>query len=193
LQIPRLRQWRELRGLTQKELAAESGVSTRSIAGYEAGAAARPNTARKLAEALNIEVADFLAEYEAPIVSAPPSPEQQELFNGLEEDLRTWRWEAEDFIKDNKPLLDEESLTVVVSTKLAQRAAKRLTEVTEKFDEASQDENFPLTELNDLDNARQMLIEFTQEVIANHKRRYGEPERMNELQVVVDNTRRGVA
>ena len=87
MQIPRLRQWREFRGLTQKDLAAESGVSVRSIAGYEAGAGIRPNTARKLAEALNIEVADFFREPESPKVSAPSS--QQLTLNGeLEEERR---------------------------------------------------------------------------------------------------------
>jgi transcriptional regulator with XRE-family HTH domain len=84
LQVPRLRQWREFRGLTQKDLAAVSGVSVRAIAGYEAAAGIRPNTARKLAEALDIEVADFFAtrEPESPLVHAPPS--QEKLFdNGL--------------------------------------------------------------------------------------------------------------
>jgi transcriptional regulator with XRE-family HTH domain len=81
LQIPRLRQWREFRGLTQKDLAAAAGVSVRAIAGYEAGAGIRPNTARKLAEALDIEVADFFAtrEPESPLLHAPPS--QEKLFN----------------------------------------------------------------------------------------------------------------
>jgi transcriptional regulator with XRE-family HTH domain len=87
LQIPQLRQWREYRGLTQRELAAESGVSPRSIAGYEAGGGARPNTARKLAQALNIEVADFFEEPVAPKAQAPPSPEQPPL-NGFEEEGR---------------------------------------------------------------------------------------------------------
>jgi transcriptional regulator with XRE-family HTH domain len=104
LHIPQLRQWREYRGLTQRELAAASGVSLRSIAGYETGAGVRPNTARKLAEALNVEVADFFREPVTPKVPAPPSPEQPPL-NGFEEEQRAsalsehfdlWRagWEA---------------------------------------------------------------------------------------------------
>jgi transcriptional regulator with XRE-family HTH domain len=81
LQIPRLRQWREFRGLTQKDLAATSGVSVRSIAGYEAGAGIRVTTARKLAKALDIEVADFYAvrEPQSPLAQAPSS--QAKLFN----------------------------------------------------------------------------------------------------------------
>jgi transcriptional regulator with XRE-family HTH domain len=60
VQIPRLREARELQGLTQKELANASGVSVRSVAGYERGASVRPNTARKLAEALEMKVADLV-------------------------------------------------------------------------------------------------------------------------------------
>src|SRR5215217_4317284 len=94
VQIPRLREWRELQGWTQKNLAQESGVSTRSIAGYEAGASARPGTARKLAEALGVEVVDLVLT--SGKAEAPPSPEQPS-FNGLLEQerrlgyQRSWR------------------------------------------------------------------------------------------------------
>jgi transcriptional regulator with XRE-family HTH domain len=60
VQIPNLREVRELQGLTQKELADVSNVSLRSVAGYESGARVRPNTARKLAKALDVEVAELV-------------------------------------------------------------------------------------------------------------------------------------
>jgi transcriptional regulator with XRE-family HTH domain len=63
VQIPKLRQWREARALTQEELAEKAGVSARSVAGYEAGAGARPGTVRNLAAALDIEVMDLLEDY----------------------------------------------------------------------------------------------------------------------------------
>jgi transcriptional regulator with XRE-family HTH domain len=56
VQIPNLRKLRESHGLTQKELADVSGVSLRSVASYEGGAHVRPNTARKLASALETTV-----------------------------------------------------------------------------------------------------------------------------------------
>lgn len=87
MQIPNLRELRELHGLTQKELADTSGVSLRSVAGYEGGAQVRPNTARKLAQALNVEVADLVGVESYPKAEAPPSPEQPN-FNGLLEEER---------------------------------------------------------------------------------------------------------
>ena len=76
VQIPRLREWREARALTQVELADLADVSSRSVAGYEAGAGARPPTVRKLAEVLNVEIADLLGEAEHPKDSAPKSPRE---------------------------------------------------------------------------------------------------------------------
>lgn len=60
MKVPRLRQHRERRGLTQQELANAAGVGRRSIAGWELGGGIRPNSARKLAEALAVEITDLL-------------------------------------------------------------------------------------------------------------------------------------
>jgi transcriptional regulator with XRE-family HTH domain len=90
VQISNLREWRERRALTQEELAEQAGVSARSVAGYEAGAGARPGTVRKLAAALDISVEDLLGKAEA-----PPSLEPT-LFNGmLEEERRGYQSIAE--------------------------------------------------------------------------------------------------
>jgi transcriptional regulator with XRE-family HTH domain len=96
VQIPRLREWRERRALTQVELAESAGVSERSVAGYEAGSGARPPTVRRLAQALSIEVTDLYGDPEHPLGEAPPS--QEKLFNNgvLEEERRaryqrSWR------------------------------------------------------------------------------------------------------
>jgi hypothetical protein len=78
------------------------------VAGYEAGAGARPPTVRKLASALGVEVAELRGDAEHPLGEAPPSSTQPPL-NGFEEErrfpsLRSWidfagrtadRWEAE--------------------------------------------------------------------------------------------------
>ena len=80
MQIPRLKEWREARALTQVELAELADVSSRSVAGYEAGAGARPPTVRKLAEALGVEVGDLRGDPEHPLAEALPL--QERLFNG---------------------------------------------------------------------------------------------------------------
>jgi transcriptional regulator with XRE-family HTH domain len=76
VQIPKLREWRKARALTQVELAKLAEISARSVAGYEAGAGARPPTVRKLAEALNVEIADLIEEADYPKGGAPESPRQ---------------------------------------------------------------------------------------------------------------------
>ncbi len=73
VQIPRLREWRNTRALTQVELAERAGVSSRSVASYEAGAGARPPTVRRLAEALGVEVTDLMPEAGRPKVLRPRS------------------------------------------------------------------------------------------------------------------------
>ena len=111
MQIPNLRETRELHGLTQRELADVSGVSLRSIAGYEGGAHVRPNTARKLALALNVEVADLAGAPSSPKAQAPPSPEQPS-FNGLlEEERRTaiYQHAWHDYITEEANRIDAEA------------------------------------------------------------------------------------
>lgn len=62
MQLPRLREWRERRGLTQQELADAVGVARDSISKWETlSRGAYPSTARKLAEALYIPVEDLTA------------------------------------------------------------------------------------------------------------------------------------
>jgi putative transcriptional regulator len=61
LRLPRLKEVRELHGWSQKKLAEESGVSRDSISNYETGHRdAWPATAKKLADALDVEIADLL-------------------------------------------------------------------------------------------------------------------------------------
>jgi len=60
LQLPRLKEVRELHGWSQAKLAEESDVSRDSISNYETGQReAWPATAKKLADALHVEIADL--------------------------------------------------------------------------------------------------------------------------------------
>jgi DNA-binding XRE family transcriptional regulator len=67
-----LRRIRRMRGLSQLDLAALSGVSQYTITEVETGRREpRPSTLRKLADALEVEVADFFQESEPPKALAP--------------------------------------------------------------------------------------------------------------------------
>ncbi len=67
-----LKRVRRLRGMSQLDLAARSGVSQYTITEIETGRREpRPSTLRKLAKALDVEVADFFREPEAPKALAP--------------------------------------------------------------------------------------------------------------------------
>jgi transcriptional regulator with XRE-family HTH domain len=58
--MPRLREWREARGETQVALSESANVSQYTIIRGEAGESVRPSTAKKLAAALGVSVADLL-------------------------------------------------------------------------------------------------------------------------------------
>jgi transcriptional regulator with XRE-family HTH domain len=67
MKLPRTREWREARGLTQKELSGVAGVGEVTVARIEAGASVIPPTARKIAGALSISVADLLEKPPVPL------------------------------------------------------------------------------------------------------------------------------
>jgi transcriptional regulator with XRE-family HTH domain len=70
--MERLAELREQQALTLRELSAVSGVAADTINQIELGhRKPRPSTLRKLAKALNVEVADFFLEPETPKVLAP--------------------------------------------------------------------------------------------------------------------------
>jgi transcriptional regulator with XRE-family HTH domain len=79
LKLARTKEWRESHGLTQRELAAEAGVGEVTVARIETGASVTPPTARKIAEALGVAVADLLERPPVPLAEAPreAGPEKQ--------------------------------------------------------------------------------------------------------------------
>ena len=67
-----LREFRRQKGWSQKDLADESGVGQDTISGIERGQhEPRPSTLRKLATALDVEIADFFREPALPKAEAP--------------------------------------------------------------------------------------------------------------------------
>ena len=56
-----LRAWRQRRALSQRDLAAKSGIGLATIVRLEHGQPARPSSIRRLAEALGLTPEEFLA------------------------------------------------------------------------------------------------------------------------------------
>jgi transcriptional regulator with XRE-family HTH domain len=73
--VDAVKEIRRRKGWSQKDLAEESGVGQDTISGIESGRhEPRPSTLRKLADALDVEVADFFREPAVPLADAlPPS------------------------------------------------------------------------------------------------------------------------
>ena len=80
MQLPRLAEWRLRRALALRDLAASAGIGLTTINRIERGhQAARPSTARKLAEALGVEPAALME----------PSGGQPETTEATTEDRRS--------------------------------------------------------------------------------------------------------
>jgi transcriptional regulator with XRE-family HTH domain len=97
--LGRLREWRESRGFTQKELALEASVGEVTVARIEAGTSVRPNTARKIADALGVAVVDLQEKPPVPLGPAPISPvpaedEERRTVDDGEEEAPTLTLEA---------------------------------------------------------------------------------------------------
>jgi len=70
--VDTVKEIRRRKGWSQKDLADESGVGQDTISGIESGRhEPRPSTLRKLADALDVEVADFFREPAVPLAEAP--------------------------------------------------------------------------------------------------------------------------
>jgi transcriptional regulator with XRE-family HTH domain len=70
--VDAVKEIRRRKGWSQKDLAEESGVGQDTISGIESGRhEPRPSTLRKLADALDVEVADFFREPAVPLVETP--------------------------------------------------------------------------------------------------------------------------
>jgi transcriptional regulator with XRE-family HTH domain len=70
--VDAVKEIRRRKGWSQKDLAEESGVGQDTISGIESGRhEPRPSTLRKLADALDVEVADFFREPAVPLDEAP--------------------------------------------------------------------------------------------------------------------------
>ena len=61
MKLERTREWREVRGFTQRDLAEEAGLGMFTIPRIERGENVTPRTARKIAAALDLDIMDLMA------------------------------------------------------------------------------------------------------------------------------------
>jgi transcriptional regulator with XRE-family HTH domain len=142
LKLTRLKEARELAGLSQDELATTSGVARATVADLELGKRmAQPRTARRLAETLGVGIRELLEESvaplaEAPKAQAPSSPEVSDEERRITDlgrwaeyiERRAWTWMQQATAEENPYLNDwrvalrwgsdvsEESLELFVAT-----------------------------------------------------------------------------
>jgi len=83
----------------QKEVAEEAGVSVYTVLRAEGGISIRPNTARKIAKALNVTVADLLEDPPVPLDQAPTSSGPAEDAEGSEQRREELRKIQEAFLE----------------------------------------------------------------------------------------------
>jgi transcriptional regulator with XRE-family HTH domain len=103
-----LREFRRQRGWSQKDLADASGVGQDTISGIERGQhEPRPSTLRKLAEALDVEVADFFREPAVPLDEAPRGAGQLQQEKGAE--LREL---LDSLRKTAQPIMEQDDQTI---------------------------------------------------------------------------------
>lgn len=102
MKVPRLREWRERRAMTQAELGELAGISQNAVSKMENGVrGAQPRTARRLATALRIDVGELQP---APEVQGDPKALASKL---LERRLRSEGVETAWALADDEEVLEE--------------------------------------------------------------------------------------
>jgi transcriptional regulator with XRE-family HTH domain len=174
--VESVRRIRLERGWSQQDLADKSGVGQDTISGIESGRhEPRPSTLRKLARALEVEVADFFREPASPLAKAPREAGQPE--EDAAEQTKGWRAWADEFIQQNEGLLEEDELVYVTAVKLYTRANSRLTKTNDARKAADAEEDFPLDEFNDIQVALHRLQAFTGRIRHELEERFPEQHR----------------
>jgi transcriptional regulator with XRE-family HTH domain len=112
----RLREERQLRGWSQRDLARETGVNPDTISGIETEQhEPRPSTLRKLAEGLGLEVGDFFAEPALPKAKAPNAGQ-------LDQDDAAMLLQAlENARKLAQPLIEQDDQTIAAYRQALER------------------------------------------------------------------------
>ncbi len=190
MKLERLREWRQARGLEQRDVAAEAQISRRTVMRAEQGYSVEVGTARKVAEALGVEVADLLESPPVPLGQAPrpsgqePKKSSQRRARAQETlDRTARRIEAE---KEQEAPTPPEKPTLSDAER-----GKKLLEFIERVREADAPKGPPLEEKSDAEIAarrrgKKAWIEDTdEEVRLTVRHTPGEPLTIENMEVLV--------
>ena len=123
MKLPRLKEVRELHGWSQAKLAEESDVSRDSISNYETGQReAWPATAKKLADALHVEIADL----REPVRELATSGKAEALREAGPSDLtEAWKKFYEVLLTlPAQPLIEQSDEEIALFREAAEKAAR---------------------------------------------------------------------
>lgn len=166
MKTPRLREWREAFGTTQSELSGAAGVSEHTISRIEHGAELRPNTARRLAEALGVTVADLIEKPPTLLPRMEVSPPGKAEAPDTNTFLQTGRMEFLGLIEDMNreelsrlaALLNDEYARVIKEWE-ASKESPRFTEVSSRLADVSAKALMANMQIRVLENPSSSFVE----------------------------------
>jgi transcriptional regulator with XRE-family HTH domain len=126
--VDTVKEIRRRKGWSQKDLAKESGVGQDTISGIESGRhEPRPSTLRKLADALDVEVADFFRKPALPLDEVPRGAGQPDL-------TEAWKKFYNDLLTvPAQPLIEQSDEEIALFREAAEKAARGEKPITAGF------------------------------------------------------------
>lgn len=89
---------------------------------------------------------------------------------------RDWQSWVYDFVKENQELLEDSDIDSITLSRLAKNASTPLLELSQEIRKASSKEGYPAARLRRMLKGYDKLKNFTEETLALHKEKFGEPK-----------------
>jgi transcriptional regulator with XRE-family HTH domain len=149
---------RERLGYSIETVGEKAGTSKNSVLRAEHEGEIRPLTARKIAEALGVEVADLLVgEVESPAPKGQASPQRK----GEQRGRRDWRAEVEAFISEAEEVIDSPDLAETTCLDISMAASDLHIQLMDARNAARDDPAYTWKDRNDLNLAYERIGEFS--------------------------------
>ncbi len=157
----------------------KAGTSKNSVLRAEHEGEIRPLTARKIAEALGVEVADLLLEeVETPDPKGQPSPQHE----GEPRGRRDWRAEVEAFISEAGEVIDSPDLAETTCLDISMAASDLHIRVMDARDAAREDPDYTWKDRNGINLAYDRISKFSMKATDTFLNRFGQSTHANEVE-----------